>query len=43
MITYDEAIITEWSIEKMSHIALLILDTIPTVKRREGTSGGRFD
>jgi len=41
-IAYDKAIITEWSIGKMGHIALLIWDAISTAKSCEGTGGSRF-
>jgi len=41
-IVYDEAIITEWSIGKMGHIALPIWDAIPATKSCEGTGSGRL-
>ena len=39
---YDEAIITEWLIGKMGHVALPIWDAILATKNCEGTGGGRF-
>ena len=41
-ISYDKAIITEWSIGKMGHVALPIRDAIPTTKSCEGTCSGRL-
>ena len=41
-IAYDEAIVTEWSIGEMGHIAFPIRDAIPVIKSCEGTGGGRF-
>ena len=41
-IAYDKAIITEWSIGEMGHLAFLILDEIHATNGCEGTSGGRF-
>ena len=37
-IAYDEAIVTEWSIGKMRHVALPIWDAIPANKSCEGTA-----
>ena len=39
---YDEAIIAEWSIGEMGHIALPIQDAIPATKSYEGTANGRL-
>ena len=41
-IAYDEAIIVEWLIDEMGHIALPIRDAISTTKNCEGTGSGRL-
>ena len=41
-IAYDEAIIAEWSIGKIDHIALPIRDVISATKSCEQTGSGRF-
>ena len=41
-IAYDKAIIAEWLIGKMGHIALPIRDAIPAAKSCKGTRNGRL-
>ena len=41
-IAYDEAIVTEWSIGEIGHIALPIRDAISVTKSCEGTGSGRL-
>jgi len=41
-IAYNEAIVAEWSIGEMGHIALPIRDAIPATKSCEGTGSGRL-